>query len=80
MQDVEAWLKPMDYQGFWHAVGPYELILQDRAHCDSQLADGSVDVDTMLYCLKSMAVMELRQRHSLKDRIPTPWLKLVANH
>jgi hypothetical protein len=80
IQDVEDWLEPMDYDGFWYATGACDLTLQPRAHCDAQLAAGEVEPDTMLYCLKHMARMELTQRFSLKNRLPTPWLKLVGSH
>lgn len=83
IEDVDDWLEPMDYTGFWYAIALYDLddlALQDRAHCDGQLARGEVDQETMLYCLKNMARMELTLRHDLKHRIATPWLKLVASH
>ena len=77
IEDVEAWLEPMDYRGFWVAVAPYDLVLQRREHCDSQLASGEIDLETVIYVLKHMAQMELAERHGLKRREVTPWLKLV---
>ena len=34
IDDVKDWLEPMDYQGFWVVVEPYDLVLQTRDHCD----------------------------------------------
>ena len=43
IDEVEAWLEPMNYLEFWTAIAPYNLVLQDREHCDAQLAAGEVD-------------------------------------
>jgi len=80
IDDVEDWLEPMDYSGFWYVIEPYDLVLQPRDHCDDQIASGVVDLETVLDVLKSMARMELTQRHGLHWRLPTPWLKLVESH
>lgn len=80
IDDIEDWLAPMDYEGFWYAVAPYNLILQPRAHCDDQIARGLVDEATVLDVVKHMARMELTKRHGLKWREVTPWLRVVENH
>ncbi len=80
IQAVEEWLEPMDYPGFWYAVEPYSLNLQDREDCDQQLREGGVPVDTMLEVLKGFARIELTQKFGLKHRDPAPWLKEVGAH
>ena len=80
IDDVEAWLEPMDYPGFWYAVRNYDLVLQPRDHCDDQIANGVVGLETVLDVLKSMARIELTKRHGLHWKEPTPWLKLVESH
>lgn len=77
VDDIEDWLEPMDYQGFWVAVAPYDLIIQPRDHCDQQIASGVVDEATVLYCIKHMAVQELAQKWGLEDKPVAPWLQLV---
>ena len=80
IDDVEDWLEPMDYSGFWYAIDAYDLELQPRDHCDEQIASGVVDLDTVLDVLKYMARMELKEKLGLESRMPTPWLKLVESH
>ena len=80
IDDVEAWLEPMNYLEFWTAVAPYYLILQDRAHCDGQIASGEVDEATIMIVLKHMARVELTKRHGLKWKPATPWVQLVESH
>ncbi|WP_162742277.1 hypothetical protein [Nitratireductor sp. OM-1] len=70
----------MSYLEFWTAIAPFNLVLQDRAHCDAQIRSGEVDEDTVLTVLKHMARVELRERHGLKWRPVTPWLKVVSDH
>ncbi|MCV6576164.1 MAG: hypothetical protein OIF58_10565 [Cohaesibacter sp.] len=77
IDDVETWLEPMDYQGFWVAITSLELDLQPRAHCDQQIRDGEVDQVTVLRVLKSMARIELTDRHRLEWKQEAPWLRLV---
>ncbi len=80
IEDVEQWLEPMDYQGFWYAVKPFDLTLQDRAHCEQQMAESIVPMETVLFGLKALARKELIQKHRLKHRKQTPWVRLVAGH
>lgn len=77
IEEIDDWLEPMDYQGFWVAIGPYDLALQRREHCDSQIANGEIDHETMLEVLKYMARLELTKELSLERRPVTPWLQLV---
>lgn len=72
IQDVEAWLEPLDYIAFWEAVEPYNLILQDREHCDHMIASGKVDQSLVLRVLKSMAENGLAMKLNLKDRVHHP--------
>jgi len=82
IQDVEEWLSPLDYVAFWDAVEPYNLTLQDRAHCDGLIAGADVDANLILRVLKSLAVRELRVAFNLEDRIyePTVAKYLASTH
>lgn len=80
VEDIDDWLEPMDYQGFWFAVAPYDLVLQTREHCDREIAADNSEAEIILKVLKHMAQMELRQKLGLKRREVTPWLKLVETH
>ncbi|MFT6658562.1 hypothetical protein [Maritalea sp.] len=80
IDEVEEWLAPMDYEGFWIAIEPYGLTLQPKDHCDQQIADGEVDQATVLEGIKYLARIELTQIQNLHWRMPTPWLKLVSSH
>jgi len=80
IEDVEAWLEPMDYCGFWVAVAPYDLVLQRREHCDSQLASGEIDLETVIYVLKHMAQTELCEKLELVRKPIPPRLTLVESH
>lgn len=73
VQDVVAWLAPLDYPSFWEAVEPYRLTLQDRAHCDDQIASGAVSQDLVLKGLKTLARIELTEMFGLKRTSPDPW-------
>lgn len=79
IDEVESWLEPMDYEGFWFAVEPLDMELQPKAHCDRQIASGEVDEATILDGLKYLARIELTKRQGLHWRSPTPWLKLVEH-
>ena len=73
IQDVEEWLEPYDYQGFWCAVDSWYVFREeDRAHYDQVIADGKVDPGLVLLCLKDMVVMELMKRFDLRDRTCEP--------
>ncbi|MBG6166774.1 hypothetical protein IWQ54_006473 [Labrenzia sp. EL_195] len=80
IDEVSEWLEPMDYEGFWYAVAPYDLVLQAREHCDRQIREEGVSRDVVLDVLKYFARMELTAKFGLSDRMPTPWLKPVETH
>lgn len=72
IQDLEDWLRPLDYVQFWHAVEPYRFSMQERDHCDELIAGGKVDPALILSGLKFMAVLELSASLNLKNRIREP--------
>ena len=79
-EDVEKWLEPMDYQGFWFAVAPYDLVLQRKEHCDGQIANGEIDLETVLDVLKRMALIELVEKLDLvRNPIPQRLRVVVSN-
>ncbi|MGJ8572281.1 MAG: hypothetical protein ACSHXI_16445 [Hoeflea sp.] len=80
IDEVEAWLAPMNYLEFWTAIAPYDLVLQDRSHCDAQIGSGEVDESTVLVVLKHMARVELAKLQELNWKPVTPWLQLVECH
>ena len=80
IDEVEAWLEPMNYLEFWTAIAPYNLVLQDREHCDAQLATSEVNEDTVLIVLKHMARVELTKLQKLNWKPATPWVQLVESH
>lgn len=79
-EDVEKWLEPMDYQGFWYAVAPYDLELQRKEHCDQMLSSGELDMDTAMDVLKHMALLELVEKFNLVRKPVPPRLKVVVSH
>lgn len=58
--DIERWLEPMTYEQFWEEVGPYNLTLQPRDHCEDQIARGLATEEVVLDVLKTMARIELQ--------------------
>lgn len=72
IQDVEEWLEPLDYPGFWEAIAPYRLALDDRDHWDGLIVGGIATTERLLDMLKFMAMMELRLLFGLKDRVTEP--------
>ena len=77
IDDVEAWLGPMNYEEFWRAIRPYCLVIHRRSDCDEQIAAGLVDKATVLDGLKYLARIELTKRHGLHWKVATPWLRVV---
>lgn len=75
-KDVEEWLEPLDYEGFWVETEPFGLELQSRESCDRQIASGSIDEATVLSVLKGMARLEIVRRFSLGARDRMPWHSL----
>ncbi|MCP4933239.1 MAG: hypothetical protein GY927_03325 [bacterium] len=74
IQDVKEWLEPLDYLAFWKAVEPYDLVLQDRDHCDDLIASGKVEATLVLEVLKGLAEMELADAFGLEWRIYQPYI------
>lgn len=72
IEDVEEWLEPLDYLAFWEAVAPYQLVLQDRDHCDGLIAGGIVDAKLVLDVLKILAAVELQTAFNLTCRVHEP--------
>lgn len=72
IDDVAEWLKPLNYIEFWEAVAPYDLVLQDRDHCDGLIASGEVEQALILRVLKMMARIELTEIFDLEWRIYEP--------
>lgn len=77
VDDVEAWLAPMEYEEFWYVIKDYYLVLPNKESCDIQIASGEVERDLVLEVLKRMARLALTKRHRLKYRMSTPWLRVV---
>jgi hypothetical protein len=77
IDDVEAWLEPMNYEQFWREIRPYCLVLEYRSVCDVQIATGKAARRDVLIGLKMMACHELTRRHRLRRRPATPWLTVV---
>lgn len=76
INEVEEWLEPLDYQAFWFAVEPFNLVLQPRDHCDQQIRDGEVEQELVLEVLKYFARIELTKRHNLNWRLPPSFMPL----
>lgn len=72
IEDVDAWLAPLDWPGFWSEIGPWGLSLPDEPGCRAQIAAGEVDEETVLICLKSMARIELTRILRLERRALEP--------
>lgn len=72
IDDLEEWLAPFDYLSFWNAVAPYNLVLQDRDHCDALISSGTVDAALVLEGLKYMAVLEISKAFGLRYRAYHP--------
>ncbi|MCB1471019.1 MAG: hypothetical protein KDK08_28525 [Rhizobiaceae bacterium] len=71
-EDVEEWLKPLDYEGFWREIEIFALDIQPRESCDAQIANGEIDEATVLFVLKGMARLELIERYALPVRDVMP--------
>lgn len=76
-QDVEEWLEPLDYEEFWREVSTFPLtMLESRESCDEQIAQGKVDEETVLYCLKGIVRLEVVLQQELKPRMTVPWFSM----
>ncbi len=79
IEDLEAWLEPMDYRGFWYAMAPYGLRIEDKTHCDAQITEGAPE-ETVLYVLKGLARNELADKFKLGLRPVGPGLRVIGSH
>lgn len=77
IDDIEDWLRPMDYQGFWAAIAPLDFVPQPKEHCDEQIASGVVTEECVLDVIKDITRRELQEQLGLDWRPVTPWLQLV---
>ena len=79
INDVENWLDPMDYDGFWHALAHLGLDISEKSHCDEQIKSGA-NKDTVLNVMKAFTRIEFTQSLKLKRKPLTPWVKLVVDN
>lgn len=76
-EDVEEWLRPLDYETFWRETEPYGLAIETRQGCDAQIAGGEIDQATVLTALKACAIIELVDRYALRRRpVDRPFLSV----
>lgn len=73
IDDVVAWLEPMEYETFWKEIKPFCLVMLTREKCDADIASGATDEETVLYVLKNFARMELASILKLtwRDMMPS---------
>ncbi len=71
-EDVEEWLKPLDYDEFWDAIRPYALDLPARTRCDDDIDNGASE-DTVLRVLKRMAELTIIKDQKLPPRSIEKW-------
>ena len=68
----------MDYEQFWETVPlyfetfqvPYDIMTRD--HTDSQLAEHPEEMETILECLRYMALDAFKDNMDLKYKNPVP--------
>lgn len=70
--DVEEWLEPLGYEGFWRKTAAFDFDAELRQNFDEQIAAGIVDEATVLSVMKGIARLELIKRFKLGpcDRMP----------
>lgn len=66
-QELKEWLDTLDYDGFWKAVDPNGLEVDQKANCDASIANG-VDRDVILTCIKARKRLEIVKAQNLKPR------------
>ena len=76
VQDVEEWLEPMSWDGFFVKLSPYGVDAGIRADCNASVANGGSQ-ETVLSVIKSLMRIELTKELGLKRRPITPWVQLV---
>lgn len=76
-EDVEEWLRPLDYDAFWRETERYDLAIETRQSCDAQIATSEIDETTVLTALKALAIIELVDRYALRRRsVDRPFLSV----
>ena len=68
MKDVEEWLEPLDYKGFWKEIEPFVLDLPERWSCDADIGAGTVTEGVVLGVLKAMARAQIVLDQKLPPR------------
>ena len=76
IEELDAWMAPMDYEGFFYALAPYGLTSEAKAHCDQQIALG-VEKELILKVMKRLVRMDLEEEYGLTHRPRAPWLSVV---
>ncbi|WP_010441076.1 hypothetical protein [Ruegeria conchae] len=72
INDIVDWLEPMDYETFWEEIRPFCLIMLPREKCDTDIANGDVDEETVLHVVKNLARVELASILELEWRVDWP--------
>ena len=72
INDIVDWLEPMDYETFWEEIRPFCLIMLPREKCDTDIAAGDVDEETVLHVMKNLARAELASILKLEWRVDWP--------
>lgn len=67
-EDVDEWLKNLDYETFWEEIEDFDLPIMTKDHVESEIAKGHVDKDTALNVIKGFARMELVEKYRLPVR------------
>lgn len=79
-EDVEEWLKPLDYIAFWEAIAPYTVLSLDvREHCDGLIVSGTVESDLILKTLKGSVANEIARRFDLPFRVVAACAETQSN-
>lgn len=80
IEEVDEYFDEMDYNGFWYAVSPYNVVAFTKEHCDEMIAADDGNKETVFEVIKMYARIEIMMRQNLKRRMPTPWVQLVASN
>ena len=75
-EEVEEWLEPLGYDEFWREISIFNLEIQSKESCDEQIAEGSVDEQTVLYVLKGLVRLQIIEQHRLEPRDVMPWFNM----
>lgn len=69
-QDVEEWLEPLGYDGFWREIKRFSIYPANKERCDMMIVFGEANEEELLFILKYMAQVELCRILGLKRRLP----------